>query len=1242
MNSVRFGFANVRGLRSRVEGVSKFMVGNKIDIFFLVETWLVEGESFSYLNGCYTEMRLSKDTVKGNRGSEGVTVLASERVKSFISIVKKSDTKRWLVIKVADYYIACAYFPPKSAGKEEIVEFFSFLHECKEIVWENLLVVGDFNARMGSITGDSKSNERGPFFRDDILRDFALRLVSPIRGKWTTIVSNGKGITDLLLCGVESDVMRHNDLRVHEECNLYGSDHRPLSWSVPLLREYRIPRFTRYNRSKLEKAEYSSTYSNALHASFIDIFSHFIMLHQRLLTPLNSSSSNIRAHAQQTVDDMYLQLQHWIDDACRSSIGLVHIDVGVTNKGFDTDIIIEHRREMEIICEDIALLNPSTSAYRSQYRRLERVQDELKEVVKERRYQLFEEKCNTWAAAGNTTMFQKSVSAIKKRETRSGCQLDPERIDSDYAPHFESTFGCEPEGVHVPLENPLEEEWRSDCYKKANGPVDELLEECEKSGESTSISKMFSSDAIQKSLSFFSNGKAAGPDHIFAELIKHDEELTSQLLSILFKICYRFAVIPAMWSKANVVPIYKNKGDISDIGNYRPISLTCVIRRVYERQLLLELLGITENILTPNQGGFRPKRSTLQQCSALHEMMLAKPQAVIAFLDIKAAYDTVNRSLLWRDMLSHESMPSHLVAVCRSLFDFNVCNVVVNGRKSKDIHCLRGLLQGSSLSPLLFNLYIHSLIVRLNTLPKLSLQNGSVELNNLFFADDGALVADVSVVQPLLHICSEWGDEYGTQWSAPKSVILLPPKHILDPVCIPEFFFIQGGVIPFVKESFVYLGLEVKRGEGVVFEKKHDERIAKMLSTALFLKRKGMNTLGWRLSSSVSAYKSFLRPMMEYGLCFMSAKSRVIEKMEKAQNSVLNMIVSSASTSSRGAKLKLLQVVTMAERTAYLQYRFVAKLRHGCPMDAPAAMIWHASVVEGQNSTMGGRGRRPCNQPLVPKLSSMQKIFLANEIVQFVITQAPGEKELDAYLYKRKLVSLATYDKTKADGKLDVAAAIATPLRLSRITAYMDPSVSREDQRVLVALRLGELAFHQKCSKCGDECSREHAIVCSGEAMRLMGRFSHLYNMFRQTQVCGPLLFQDFLLNRMDALYHSRAQVLYQEAQDILAELIETAKCIRGTISGYVQTERSWFHPQKKKRLAAFIVLNKQKAQKNRRSLNGVGSRSRRGQSSPRVLLDFHKEHSRSSPYTPRAKTMGQYPDSQASTSSLELVFHPP
>jgi len=351
-------------------------------------------------------------------------------------------------------------------------------------------------------------------------------------------------------------------------------------------------------------------------------------------------------------------------------------------------------------------------------------------------------------------------------------------------------------------------------------------------------------------------------------------------------------------------------------------------------------------------------------------------------------------------------------------------------------------------------------------------------------------------------------------------------------------FRIQGEVVPYV-QSAVYLGVECDASRGVIFDKKHQERCAKVVNTAKYLKSKGMNALGWRTNTKVLAYKSFLRPMMEYGLPFMPARCKMLDTMEVTQNTVMNMMLSTARCTSRGAKLKLLQIESMGFRREKLQHMFFHALDQGNPSDAVAYLMWHA--------IKGNRGQK----------SSLALAVNSNRIFEFA--KAHESNEVGDYAMRLKFESMQKFDAEK-NGKRDMAASVRTPTGKASRSAYLDPKHIKADQHVVTMLRVGSLTFHQACARCGTAVSRAHAWECSGEERKLKDHFPREWHEFEQYEHRNSLIFPDFVMNKMDDAYESR----HTDYGDVIFRtILDSAKTIRDVVSGYVRSEdgRTWSHP---------------------------------------------------------------------------------
>ena len=85
-------------------------------------------------------------------------------------------------------------------------------------------------------------------------------------------------------------------------------------------------------------------------------------------------------------------------------------------------------------------------------------------------------------------------------------------------------------------------------------------------------------------------------------------------LRMIFETCLAKGIFPHVWKQANVVPVHK-KGGKNLKKNYRPISLLPLFGKMLEKLIfdtLYEHLNM-HGLLDPNQSGFRPGDSTINQ-----------------------------------------------------------------------------------------------------------------------------------------------------------------------------------------------------------------------------------------------------------------------------------------------------------------------------------------------------------------------------------------------------------------------------------------------------------------------------------------------------------------------------------------------------------------------------------------------------------------------------------------------------
>ena len=145
------------------------------------------------------------------------------------------------------------------------------------------------------------------------------------------------------------------------------------------------------------------------------------------------------------------------------------------------------------------------------------------------------------------------------------------------------------------------------------------------------------------------SSKAAGPDGIDGIVLKNYAASLAKPLSLIFNTSFVTGCIPDEWKLASVVPVHK-KNDKCCVDNYRSISLTSLVMKVFERCIYREFYSACLSHLDPRQHSFLIGKSyTTQMVPFIHDLSLAvnnKLRSDIIYFDFAKAFDSVSHDLI--------------------------------------------------------------------------------------------------------------------------------------------------------------------------------------------------------------------------------------------------------------------------------------------------------------------------------------------------------------------------------------------------------------------------------------------------------------------------------------------------------------------------------------------------------------------------------------------------------------------
>ena len=189
--------------------------------------------------------------------------------------------------------------------------------------------------------------------------------------------------------------------------------------------------------------------------------------------------------------------------------------------------------------------------------------------------------------------------------------------------------------------------------------------------------------------------------------------------------------------------IYKRKGKIYELTNYRPISLINLDLKILAKALTNRLKPVLPSIIHESQTAVYGRRidHTVHMVRDLIDLVNKEDlDGALIFLDQEKAFDRVDHELLFKAMEAF-GIGDEFIKWVKALYSDASTRIKVNGFLTPRILLRRGVRQGCPLSPLLYVLVIELLALQLRQNPNIvGFQVGGEKIVSLHYADDAIIV----------------------------------------------------------------------------------------------------------------------------------------------------------------------------------------------------------------------------------------------------------------------------------------------------------------------------------------------------------------------------------------------------------------------------------------------------------------------------------------------------------------------
>ena len=360
-------------------------------------------------------------------------------------------------------------------------------------------------------------------------------------------------------------------------------------------------------------------------------------------------------------------------------------------------------------------------------------------------------------------------------------------------------------------------------------------------------------NTVEKLINNLNESSGAGLSEIPSKVIKHCCLKFVPILTSIFNHCIDLGKLPIEWKSALVTPLYKNKGVLSDLNNYRGISVLPPISKIFEKLLAMQITIFLSmnNILFNGQHGFRRGHSCE---TALHELLTEinnnrdkKLTTLLLFIDFRKAFDLVDSKKLLRKLF-HYGFDTKALNLIANYFADRFQSVKFDMINSVLLLLKLGVPQGSILGPLFFLIFINDLAFLL-------------EIKCKMFADDTTLLDSdkntevlISRFKKLLEPLIDWCkfNKLDLNWSKTFFMFITNKREKL-----PTEILVDGNLVKIV-QTFKLLGINI---DNKLTFSEHVSITKKIINRKIFsIKR----LFYLSTAAKIQFFKTFILPYFDY------------------------------------------------------------------------------------------------------------------------------------------------------------------------------------------------------------------------------------------------------------------------------------------------------------------------------------------------------------------------------------------